>query len=64
MNESWKKKLKRHWEEDPLRVIAVGSGAAIAAVAVLNAVSQARSRNAYAKAVNYRVKNERYPYSR
>jgi len=59
---SWKTKLKEYWDEDPMRVIAVGSGAVIAAVAVVNAVSQAQSRHAYAKQVDYRVRNR--PYDR
>ena len=58
---SWKTKLKEYWDEDPLRVIAVGSGVVITAVAVVNAMSAAQGRRAYAKQVDYRVNR---PYDR
>ena len=51
----WKDKLKQEWNDNPMQVIAVGAMATTAVVAVLNAMSQARSRNAYARQVNYRV---------
>ena len=54
---SWKDRLKQEWNDNPLQVIAVGSGAAMAATMVINAMSAAQGRRAYAKQVNYRVNN-------
>jgi len=48
-------KLKKYWDENPLEVIAVASGAAIAVAKIVDAVSAAQGRRAYAKQVNYRV---------
>lgn len=58
---NWKTRLKAYWDEDPLRVIMVGSTVVVTTVAVVNAVSQAQSRRAYAKQVDYRVNR---PYDR
>jgi len=55
----WKDKLKATWNEKPLEVISVGAVAVTTAVAVLNALSAAKGRRAYAKQVNYRVKNKK-----
>jgi hypothetical protein len=51
----WKDKLKQAWDENPLAVISVATAAVIAATAVVNTVSQARSRHAYARQVDYRI---------
>jgi len=48
--------LKERWERDPLTVIAVGAGAVVAVTGVINAMSAAQGRRAYAKQVDYRVK--------
>ena len=56
---SWKTQLKEYWEKEPLTVVAVASGAVMAATGVLNALSAAKGRRAYAKQVNYRVKNQK-----
>lgn len=50
----WKDKLKQEWNENPMQVIAVGAMATTAVVAVLNALSSARSRNAYARQINHK----------
>jgi hypothetical protein len=50
-------KIKQAWDENPLQVIAVGASVAVAATAVLNAASSARSRNAYARQINYKYGN-------
>jgi len=50
------KKLKQYWDENPLLVIFVASLGVTAATGLINAVSGAHSRHAYAKQVNYRVK--------
>ena len=48
-------KLKAQFEKDPVTTIIVGSLAATAAAKLINAVSAAQGRRAYAKQVNYRV---------
>lgn len=53
----WKDRLKREWNENPVQVIMVGAFAATAAAKLLDAMSAAQGRRAYAKQVNYRVKN-------
>ncbi len=51
----WKDKLVKEWNENPLKVIAVTVLAANAAAKLLDSVSAAQGRRAYAKQVNYRV---------
>jgi hypothetical protein len=55
----WKDRLKREWNENPLQVIMIGAFAATAAAKVLDTMSSANSRRAYAKQIDYRVKNKR-----
>lgn len=55
----WKDKLKEQWDENPIAVIGVGALAATAAAKVLDAMSAAKGRRAYAKQINYRVKNKK-----
>jgi len=52
-------KIKQQWNENPVNLVATVSVVAASAAAVLNAVSAAQGRRAYAKQVNYRVKNSR-----
>jgi hypothetical protein len=52
-------KLEEAWNENPLTVIAVGAGALIAVSKIIDSVSSARSRRAYAKQVDYRVRGRR-----
>lgn len=47
--------LKRAWNENPLLVIGVGAAAVTAASKLLDSVSAAQGRKAYAKQVNYSV---------
>jgi hypothetical protein len=60
--ESFKKGTKKLWEEDPQSVLTM-VGVTTAAIAVIvkagDAVSAAQGRRAYAKQVNYRVKNRK-----
>lgn len=56
---TWKDQLKKHWNENPLQVVAIGALAAGAAAKVLSAMSEAQGRRAYAKQVDYRVRNRR-----
>lgn len=51
--------MKQQWNENPLGVVAVVAAALSGAAAVVNATSAAQGRRAYAKQVNYRVKNGR-----
>lgn len=55
----WKDKLKKQWDENPLAVIAVGALAANAAARLIDALSAAKGRQAYAKQVNYRVRTHK-----
>lgn len=48
-------KLKRRFEEDPITVIIVGAFAVTAAAKLIDALSAAQGRKAYAQQVNYRV---------
>jgi hypothetical protein len=56
---TWKDKLKKHWNENPMAVLTVGAVVASAAAQLLNAWSAAQGRRAYARQVNYRVNNRR-----
>lgn len=50
-------KLKRKFEEDPITVIIVGSLAVTATAKLIDALSAAQGRRAYAQQVNYRTKS-------
>jgi len=50
--ETWKDKIKRAWNENPLAVIAIGTLATGAAAKFIDAVSGAQSRRAYARQIN------------
>jgi hypothetical protein len=51
--------IKQQWHENPLYVVTAVGVAAASVATLLNAVSAAQGRHAYAKQVNYRVKNSR-----
>lgn len=53
----WMKQLEHEWNENPLQVIAVTAMASSALAKIVNAWSAAKGRKAYAKQVNYRVRN-------
>lgn len=53
----WKDKIKKAWNDNPLAVIAVGALAATAFAKVIDAMSAAQGRRAYARQVDYRVKS-------
>jgi hypothetical protein len=48
-------KIKRKFEEDPFTVIMVASFAAVSAAKLIDAMSAAQGRRAYARQVDYRV---------
>jgi len=54
MDKAWKN-IKRKFEEDPITVIMVMSGAAIAVATVINSLSAAQGRRAYAKHATLRA---------
>jgi hypothetical protein len=51
-------KLKRKFNEDPMTVLIVGALVATAAAKIIDSVSAAQGRHAYAKQVDYRVNNK------
>lgn len=51
----WKVKLKKAWDENPLAVIGIGALAVTAAAKLIDAMSAAQGRRAYAKQVDYRI---------
>lgn len=55
----WKDKLKKQWNENPLAVIGIGAMAATAAAKLIDALSAAQGRRAYARQINYKVSNRR-----
>lgn len=55
----WKDRLKAEWNANPVNVIMVGALAATAAAKVLDSMSAAQGRRAYAKQIDYKVKNGR-----
>jgi len=55
----WKAKLKQEFEDNPLAFIVIVSAAVTAGAKVIDAMSAASGRRAYAKQVNYRVKHRK-----
>lgn len=56
---TWTDKLKREFDENPLQVLAIGALVATSAAKVIDSLSAAKGRRAYAKQVDYRVRNRR-----
>lgn len=52
-------KLKEEFEQNPLAVLGVGALVTTAAAKLIDAVSAAKGRRAYAKQVDYRVKTRK-----
>jgi hypothetical protein len=50
-------KLKKYWNENPMEFIAVSALAVTAAAKLIDAMSAAQGRRAYAQQVKYRVKH-------
>lgn len=55
----WQDRLKQEWNDNPLQVIAIVALAAGAVAKVVDSMSAASGRRAYAKQVNYRVKHRK-----
>jgi hypothetical protein len=51
----WKDKLKKAWDENPLAVVAIGALAVTAAAKLIDSMSAAQGRRAYARQVDYRI---------
>jgi hypothetical protein len=58
--DDWKdttvRSFKKIWSENPVAVISAGALAVTAAAKLIDALSSARGRRAYAKQVNYRIR--------
>lgn len=52
-------RLKQQFNENPVLVIAVGAAAVTAVAKLVDAVSAAQGRKAYAKQINHKVKTTR-----
>jgi hypothetical protein len=52
----WKERLKQEFDKNPVQVIGVGALAATAIAKVIDALTAAQGRRAYAKQVNHRVR--------
>lgn len=55
----WQEKIKEQWENNPLQVIAIGAFAATAAAKLIDAMSAAQGRRAYAKQIDYKIKHRK-----
>lgn len=53
--DTWKDKLRRQWNEHPMECIMVAAVAATAAAKLVDAMSAAQGRRAYAKQVELRA---------
>ncbi len=56
---NWKVKLKKHFDENPLMVIGIGVLAVTATAKLIDAMSVAQGRRAYARQINYKIGNPR-----
>lgn len=52
-------KLKKQIEENPMLAIGIGAAAVTAVAKLVDAVTAAQGRHAYAKQINYKVKNKK-----
>lgn len=52
-------KVKKAWDENPLAVVAVGAFAATAAAKLIDAMSAAQGRRAYARQIDYRISRKK-----
>lgn len=56
---TWKDKLKRRWNEDPVQCIVIGSFAAVAVAKLVDALSAAQGRRAYARQIDYKILHQK-----
>ncbi|MET0785850.1 MAG: hypothetical protein ABWY25_04030 [Paenisporosarcina sp.] len=52
-------KVKKAWDENPIAVVAVGALAATAAAKLIDAMSAAQGRRAYARQIDYKISHKR-----
>lgn len=52
---TWKEKLKRQWDENPLACVAVGALAITAVAKFMDAASAAQGRRAYARQIDHKI---------
>lgn len=52
-------KLEKAWNDNPLLVIGVATGAAMSIAKIVEAVSSVQGRRAYAKQVNMKARNRK-----
>lgn len=52
-------KLKKQIEENPMLAIGIGAATVTAVAKLIDAVTAAQGRHAYAKQINYKVKNKK-----
>lgn len=52
-------KIKQEWNDNPIQTAVVGSFVATAAAKLISAMSESRGRRAYAKQVNYKIRNRK-----
>lgn len=55
----WKDKLTAFWNERPVETIMIGTLAVTAAAKLIDSMSAAQGRRAYAKQIDYKVKTGR-----
>jgi hypothetical protein len=55
----WKEKLQAQWNENPIQVIAIAAFAATATAKLVDAMSAARGRRAYARQIDYKIRNKK-----
>jgi hypothetical protein len=55
----WKEKLKKQWDENPLGCIAIAALAATAAAKLIDSMSAAQGRKAYARQIDYKIMQQR-----
>lgn len=55
---TWKEKLKQAWDENPLMCIGIGVLAITATAKLVDSLSAAQGRRAYAKQVEYRIQSK------
>ncbi len=52
-------KIRIAWEENPLTVIGIGIAATLAVSKLIDSVSAAQGRRAYARQIDYKVKHRK-----
>jgi hypothetical protein len=56
---NWKDRIKKVWNEHPMECIAIAALAITATAKLIDSLSAAQGRRAYARQVDYRVKSRK-----